>query len=693
MSGMKRLAAALLLAVATAAGAQPRATTPASTEELESRLPQLSGLTRANALTDLTDLLKNDRPAKAIEYGREALQLYASHADPVQEVRTLDEMAWAYMIVSDYGNAVASAEKGRDLARARGDQKGLARALNNLGVIAQRRGDGVTAVDLFTQSLAIYRQLSNPADIAAELNNLGFVRSSLLADYEPALESLLESLRIRETLGDDAAIALSLNNIGIIYDRTGDYDRALAYFNRALELRKNSGAQNRIAATLTNIGDVYLAKKEYDKAIAAQEEALTLRQKVGDREGAAFSLARLGRIYTETKRYDLAARNLNDALSIAEATGDKTTMGNCLIGLSDVSRGQRRAEAVQYATRALAVAEQTTGRELKRRALSALAESQEAAGDYAAALASYKKFKAENDRIFDEDKARRLEALERRYQFEKHEAEIQRLKGEEVLRASVADRQRLQFRVLVGSSVAAALIGFGLYRRRVEAGRVAEQLSITDALTGLKNRRFVLQTIQADLAAADRRRKATTDPAAPVDSDIVFMIIDIDRFKSVNDEYGHRAGDAVLTQVAHLLNGICRMADTIARWGGEEFLVISRFTDRRTASILADRIRSEFAANAFELGGGKTLHRTCSIGYASYPFSAAHPEVLTWEQIVAVADEALYMAKRGGANAWVGASASATATEEGLRRLQLRTADNLDHLIAEKVVVKETSLA
>src|SRR5262249_9077155 len=214
---------------------------------------------------------KHDQPRKAIAYGREALAWYATHPTPTDDVRTLNEIAWAYMIVSDYAHATESAEQGQTLARSRGDRKGEARALNNLGVMAQRRGDGLAAVDRFNRALEIYRPLGAPADVAAELNNLGFVYSSILADYDQALSYHLESLKTREPLGDKNAIALSMNNIGIIYDRTGDYDRALAFFQKALELRKDGGAQNRIAATLTNIGDVYYAKGDYDKAVAAVE--------------------------------------------------------------------------------------------------------------------------------------------------------------------------------------------------------------------------------------------------------------------------------------------------------------------------------------------------------------------------------------------------------------------------------------
>ena len=100
----------LTLLVAAAASAQPRAS------DLESRLPALTGVERAHALTELTELLNNDAPRKAIAYGNEALAWYDGHPDPAREVDTLAIIAWGYMILSDYQTAVASAEKGRLLA-------------------------------------------------------------------------------------------------------------------------------------------------------------------------------------------------------------------------------------------------------------------------------------------------------------------------------------------------------------------------------------------------------------------------------------------------------------------------------------------------------------------------------------------------------------------------------------------------
>jgi len=164
-------------------------------------------------------------------------------------------------------------------------------------------------------------------------------------------------------------------------------------------------------------------------------------------------------------------------------------------------------------------------------------------------------------------------------------------------------------------------------------------------------------------------------------------MIDIDRFKSVNDEFGHRGGDAVLAQAADVLRESCRASDAIARWGGEEFLVVSRFTDRVNGALLAERIRSSFDQRGFDLGEGRTIHRTCSIGFASYPFAEAYPEALTWEQVVAVADQAMYLAKRSGSNAWAGASANDRATDAPLKD---RPGENLARWIADGIVTVES---
>lgn len=598
---------------------------------------------QASSLADQAQQLRTENPQKAIEAANQALALLKQQPDVVVEVRALNAMAWALMQRGQFEDAVARATESKTRAEAGGDRAGLARAINNLGVIAQRRGDALTAIEQFEASLAIYRELNAQTDIANALNNLGFVHGTDLADYEKSLEYHVEALRVRESLKDANAVALSLNNIGIVYARLKEPQRALQYFERSLELRRANNSVNRSAGTLSNIGDVYLELGDIPKAFDYHHQSLEMRRRIGEKPGVANSLKNLGLVYAAMKKPLESRRHFNEALAASRETRDRTTETQALIGLASLEASLGKpAEAARLASLALDIARAAGSRELERRAWAQLAAAEEAAGRPAAALAAFKSLKSLEDGIFADDKALRIDMLERRYQAEKHQAENERLRAQQQLSALQASRSRLQRNTIAGAAVLMLMIGFVLYRRRVDAARLASELSVTDALTGLRNRRFVQQTIEADVAGAVRR--ARTDP----DGGLVFILLDVDHFKQVNDTHGHKTGDAMLVEMAAVLRACCRASDTIARWGGEEFLVVCRATPPRDGAVLAERIRAAVAGRAF--GGG--LQATCSLGLAALPFEGRE---LSWEQAVALADRALYEAKRTGRNRWVDA--------------------------------------
>jgi diguanylate cyclase (GGDEF)-like protein len=194
-----------------------------------------------------------------------------------------------------------------------------------------------------------------------------------------------------------------------------------------------------------------------------------------------------------------------------------------------------------------------------------------------------------------------------------------------------------------------------------------ELSSLSDPLTGLHNRRYLTQHIEADVALALRR---PADPASTDPRDLVFLLVDVDHFKHVNDQYGHSAGDAVLVQMSERLRRVCRDSDHVVRWGGEEFLIVARNGSRQHAAAHAERIRRSVADQPFLLPDGQLLARTCSIGFACFPLAPAHPQALAWNAVVDVADGALYEAKHSGRNAWVGVlGAAPTLGVDGLAAL------------------------
>ena len=190
-----------------------------------------------------------------------------------------------------------------------------------------------------------------------------------------------------------------------------------------------------------------------------------------------------------------------------------------------------------------------------------------------------------------------------------------------------------------------------------EKNRELALLSITDPLTGLKNRRFLDETIREDMSIIQRELHDVRNGKKPFDekaATLGIFMLDIDHFKKVNDLHGHEAGDFVIVEIARRLQAMMRQSDTVVRWGGEEFLIITRQSGQGDAVQLAERIRLSIEQAAFHVPAGNRIKKTASIGFCHYPFLSGDEERLNWQQVVALADNALYLAKHNGRNLVVG---------------------------------------
>ncbi|CAN5819772.1 hypothetical protein BH24ACT2_BH24ACT2_06140 [soil metagenome] len=176
-------------------------------------------------------------------------------------------------------------------------------------------------------------------------------------------------------------------------------------------------------------------------------------------------------------------------------------------------------------------------------------------------------------------------------------------------------------------------------RRRID---VLGDDSRTDWLTGLPNRRHVEERL-SELTSAARRHHQS----------LAVVMLDIDDFKSVNDEFGHRAGDAVLKGVALSLRSMLRAHDMAGRWGGDEFAILLPFTDLRRSQAVAERLRAAVAKAPIDLGDGRWHRVLISVGCGAGVGTRVDAHVL-----VDTADQALYAAKRAGVHAMVPAAES-----------------------------------
>jgi diguanylate cyclase (GGDEF)-like protein len=189
-------------------------------------------------------------------------------------------------------------------------------------------------------------------------------------------------------------------------------------------------------------------------------------------------------------------------------------------------------------------------------------------------------------------------------------------------------------------------------RARILAALRSKQLqdqlarnATTDSLTGVGNRRYFDKRAAAELSRARRFNKP-----------LACIILDVDKFKGINDTHGHTVGDQVLAKLGQLLGAVCRTEDTVCRYGGEEFVILVPEQSMPEAGAFAERLRLEVANLEFEVTGSSAagnpsesvttkLHLTCSLGVAEL-----NDQMSTSTDLVQCADRRLYFAKQSGRN-------------------------------------------
>jgi diguanylate cyclase (GGDEF)-like protein len=200
--------------------------------------------------------------------------------------------------------------------------------------------------------------------------------------------------------------------------------------------------------------------------------------------------------------------------------------------------------------------------------------------------------------------------------------------GSRVKRQVLADGDK----ILLGSTT---ILKFSYHDRLDEMfQRQMSESALRDGLTKAYNKRYFSERLETEFTYANRH-----------DTPLTLIFLDIDHFKKINDLHGHQGGDFVLTELASLITSSLRTEDVFARYGGEEFAIISRGTDIVEAQGLAERLRRAVESHPF-LYDGKVIQVTISVGVARAPNAA----VRTPSELVAIADETMYEAKRSGRN-------------------------------------------
>ncbi|MFT3763529.1 MAG: diguanylate cyclase [Pseudoxanthomonas sp.] len=547
------------------------------------------------------------------------------------------------MAVVRPGDAEAAAREALAASAITPDQRAAASAcLAAAQLFSGREQDGAASLDV------AMKQLDAPG-----VTPVGRLEAQLrLASLLLRVGRLDEALKMQQTVLAGARehniVPLQLQSLRFIGQvRANEFDDpegALPYYQQAYDLYRSLPAVPgmRPPVPAFDLGELMLRLGRLDDAEPLLAEAAAGAATMPEMAGLIDRVDMLRiEILRQRGHPAEAEKKFAAALERARASNDMLGEGAAQYGLArsrlDLGRAQ---EALAPARAALAVAEAGKYPYETRGALELLADVSTALGQGKEAL-DYATRAREVGRGLDRQATeRRLASLQAQAAGELASAGL----GERAGQAYTALLRNIAIAVLGGLTLFALALAMRAQRRQRELAALGD----TDSLTGLPNRRSATRRIEA-LAAGEGARTA-------------LLLIDIDRFKRINDQFGHDAGDRALNAVADCLRRSCDAGDLVARWGGEEFLVLRENTTQEAAFALAAHLRAQVERLQVTVEEMETpLQLSASIGVASLPLFAESGS--GWQDALRAADRALYAGKRAGRNAWVGLWGIATGID------------------------------
>jgi diguanylate cyclase (GGDEF)-like protein len=485
---------------------------------------------------------------------------------------------------------------------------GMASALSLLAERNCTVGEWSTALSEAAQGLSLLESQPVTPVTGALHQTVGWTRY-FLGDYVQALESLKSALRVAEEIDDRSLEAYVLDRVASVQGSAGQLVVALETHKRSLAMHREGNDRLGEARALNNIAYTYMDLGKLGAALEAAGRSLALTQEIGSVHLLAGVYDTLAEVELRCGKLDEAERFSRKGLETARACNSEPDTGDSMfmLGRIECARGNW-IEAIEATEQALTIAERLGSAVEEYKCHELLSEICERNGDVTSALWHHRRF-------HDLESAKRTRETESR---------VARLAVEHQVESARKDAEIHRLRSLA-------------LEREVEEGRVAqvslEAQASLDPLTGLFNRRHTA-VLREELRRAIRQGQPVS-----------LTMFDIDRFKSVNDERGHAAGDQVLVSIAAELRGNARKSDMPCRWGGDEFLVLLVGMDADAAGSAAERLRLAVAETSV-ICSGAAISVTLSAGVASV--DAQSP--VDFDSLVARADAALYAAKAAGRN-------------------------------------------
>lgn len=629
--GLQRRVAALALALAwpwacLAAGGGPPATP----------LPQSQPSSQAAVFDSVFERIVGpvslDASSNNYEQDLERLRASLPPGDAERDVR-LRSVYCGSTRWKDANRGLAYSDEALRMARAGRDGASEVRALLCRAAFLSERDGSRHAIPDLDRAVGLVEKLSEPLLQAETL----VTRGDLLSLIGEQAKAMLDYQRARAAFRDagiDHEIGLLLQGIATAYRRMGDYAQASSYFEQARKEMEARQDYEGLAANQIQLGFLHVEAGAPDTARAAFAEAIRISAAHDDPRSHNAALLGLAEAQIALDQPDVALATLHQAAAWYRKEQDDSAKDMLLLlGGKALAKQGLHADALDHYRMAQPLMEASGNLRYLALLLQAQAASQEALGRDDDALASFKRYTTVQDQLQDKMRLEQGRLLQYEYEIRKRDFENQRLRSERKAQAQqLADLQRLrrwQTLALVSGLLLAAsfaVFGWGEWRK----SRRLRALTLVDPLTGAASRRGFDAAAASAMADAGRGGQPLS-----------LLALDLDRFKDINDRYGHPVGDRVLAATAHAWQALLRERDLLARIGGEEFVVLCPDTSLEKARGIAARLLEATEALRFD-DIDPALRVGVSIGLA---------QTVPGDSLATLhsrADAALYHAKQGG---------------------------------------------
>ncbi|MEW6982358.1 diguanylate cyclase [Colwelliaceae bacterium 6471] len=533
-----------------------------------------------------------------------------------------------------------------------------------------------------TTGLELAKKLTSPSILMADLSySRGFSYESL-GDYDAAAQEYLNGLEVAESLDDQVYIAYGFINLGALYYLTERFERSLIMLNDALTIANKSDDEELKGYVNSELGILYSYLGQEDKSLVFYERSYEHYKKAGTTFYALNSLMNIGVNHSGNKRYEEAIAIYKRVIADSDTLANDSILYTAYSGLAwaymkkepndpEAARqymliaGQYVENVQQHEAPLIYALDKAYILESMKRydeALVSLDEAEKiidaekqfqstipyvnvlklradiyfALNDFERAYHIQTQYLALYKQVRESNNTAAIEELRLRYESEHADLENKLLaqkKSVNELELNKANQQVENQRLYV-MVMAIVALGFAYFLLKVLRGhKRLLTITRTDGLTGVANRRHLFEF-----------GNQYFDQAVKQDLPFSVLMLDIDDFKKINDQHGHKAGDKVLKEVAKLGHDVMRKTDRFGRFGGEEFIALLTDTNLEQAANIAERIRKTI--NCFPWTFSPATDVSVSIGIATLDQSTH----ASFESLVKSADALMYKAKAEGKN-------------------------------------------